>query len=398
MKKKLLFVYGGLTVILIIAGILLSLHNSNKNKKMEELIQEESEQEEVMVSLRQAREDLSSLMESGRNGEYRNLKFDEFSPFITEEDTICQLTISPLEVEFSTEQIQKQLDVIQAFYDYKVDEAQITVNSFDGISVGELRQELEKENSEYLQNGYWLIYRNGEEYAQVNNSLTCLWIDMGLEGVVPSGEDCLDKVYYAGAADGSLDDTYETATGSISVGDAISQVENYFNYNFPISLLDKMEYKVSKVFIVKNPDGTFAFDFLMRRSYKGVLFESALSGTCAYDSKESVDLMEAVLSGENHVLFFNGFECNKTVEETQVISRVISPKKAVEYISRKIGDNTVYTVTGIELSYMCEIIDEENGIYTETPAWLFITTNETSGKETRIYVNVVTGEIRTRVM
>ena len=59
---------------------------------------------------------------------------------------------------------------------------------------------------------------------------------------------------------------------------------------------------------------------------------------------------------------------------------------------------TPYTVTGIELSYMCEIIDEENGIYTETPAWLFITTNETSGKETRIYVNVVTGEIKTRVM
>ena len=44
------------------------------------------------------------------------------------------------------------------------------------------------------------------------------------------------------------------------------------------------------------------------------------------------------------------------------------------------------------------IIEAENGIYTETPAWLFITRNETSGKETRIYVNVVTGEIRTRVM
>lgn len=44
------------------------------------------------------------------------------------------------------------------------------------------------------------------------------------------------------------------------------------------------------------------------------------------------------------------------------------------------------------------ITEAENGIYTETPAWLFITRNETSGKETRIYVNVVTGEIRTRVM
>lgn len=55
MKKKLLFVFGGLIVILIIAVILLSLHNSNKNIEIE---QEESGQEEVMVSLRQAREDL----------------------------------------------------------------------------------------------------------------------------------------------------------------------------------------------------------------------------------------------------------------------------------------------------------------------------------------------------
>lgn len=398
MKKKLLFGFGGLIVVFIIAGILLLFVNSNKNNKIEEIIQDEGENEEMFVSLEEARIDLISLMEKGRSGEYRNLKFEEFSPFVTDEDTICQLKISQAEAEFTGEQLRKQLDAIQSFYTHKVDENQITVDSFDGISVEELRHEIEKQRSEYLSNGYILIYRNGEEYVQINNLLTVLWVDMGLEGVAPGTEDFLDKVYYSGATDGSLDDTYDTNTGSISVRDAIAQVENYFNQDFPISLTGKMDYKVSKVYIMKKPDETFAFDFLMRRSYKGVLFECANSGTFAYNAEEKVDLMEAVLSGENHVLFFNGFECNKIVEETQVISKIISPKKVAEYISRKIGDNTVYTVTGIELSYMGKTIDDENGIYTETPSWIFLTKNETNGKETRFYVDTVTGKVMTRVM
>lgn len=398
MKKKLLLVFGGIIVVLIIAGVLVSYHNSDKNNQIEEIIQGESEQKDTLVSLGKAREDLIVLMEKGRNGEYRNLKFENFTPFVTEEDVVCSLKILPPSVELSEEQLQKQLDTLQVFYDHEVNEDQITVNTFDGISVDELRKEIEKQNSEFLQRGYLLIYRNGEEYAQINNSVSVLWIDMGLEGVSPSGEDCLDKVYYAGAADGSLEDTYETETGTISVGDAITQVENYFNQDFPIALTGEMEYRVSKVYILKMPDGTYAFDFLMRRSYKGVLFESAQSGTFAYDVEESVDLTEAVLSGKDHVLFFNGFQCNRTVEETQNISEIISPEKAAEYISQKIGGNTVYTITGIELSYSEVKIDEENVIYQAAPVWMFIAANKTNGRETRFYVDAVTGEVKTRVM
>ena len=169
MKKKLLFGFGGLIVVFIIAGILLLFVNSNKNNKIEEIIQDEGENEEMFVSLEEARIDLISLMEKGRSGEYRNLKFEEFSPFVTDEDTICQLKISQAEAEFTGEQLRKQLDAIQSFYTHKVDENQITVDSFDGISVEELRHEIEKQRSEYLSNGYILIYRNGEEYVQINN-------------------------------------------------------------------------------------------------------------------------------------------------------------------------------------------------------------------------------------
>lgn len=386
--------------VIVIAGVIVINYEKEQKQDIEQIIQDESEQDDVLVSLETVRKEAVSLIEKGKNGEYRNLQFDDFNPLITEADQIYRIKVSTLDVEATEENLETVLDTIQKFYEEPILEDQITVNSFDGISVDELRKEIQEQNEEYTR-GYYLCYLNGEQYAQINNCMSSLWIDLGLVGVAPSSEDLLDKVYYPEATDGSLEDVYETESGALSVEEAIEQVENYFNNEFPVSTSGEMEYRVARVYILKMSDDKYAFDFAMRRSYGGVPFESANSGTCAYEPDEVMDLTEAVLDKEDHVIFFNGYEPKQDIEEIQEISKVISPERATEYLSRKIGDNTTYIVKGIELSYTGKrTLLEEDGVMEEvmTPEWTFLTVSDTNGKEIRFYVDAVTGEVSTRQM
>lgn len=411
MKKKLLVIVGIAVVVFAVLGAASVVRNRNAEQEIEGIIREGNEERDAqassteakdgssMVSLEDARSALTSMVEKGKNGEYRNLEFSEFTPFMTEEDTVCALRTFVPEMEYTAEGIPDVVALIQSFFPGKIDEGKIRIDNFEGLTLDELRGELESGNPDYTEGGYYMLYINGEEYAQVNSCMTSLWIDRGLEGAAPSGDDLLDRVYYAGAADGSLDEAYETSTGSLSVGEAIAQTEAFFNEGFPVPLGDGMEYRAARVYILEMPDGTYAFDLSMRRSYRGVAFESANSGTFAYGGDDTADLSEALLDGENHVLFFNGIDCNRTVEVTDAYSEILSPERAAEYLSQKIGDNTVYTVTGVELSYRIKDVGEAGGVEDEeTPVWTFLTVNQTSGQETRFYVDVVTGQVDTRVM
>lgn len=405
MQKKLLIITACMIAVLVIVGIAVTNRASEESRQVEQILQDDSEEETALVSLEEVRKEADAVIEAGRNGEYRNLQFDEICPLITEEDRIYQIQVSPREVPVTEENLQKVLDMMQTLLEEPIDEKLVTAvmsNDLGYISIDELREGIRKRDKEYTEMGYYLFYLNEEEdlCAQINSNMNSVWIDRGLEGTGPSGEDLLNLVYYPGAADGSLQDVYETAGGEMSVEEAIEQVENYFNHELPVSISGEMECRVARVYVLKMPDGTYGFDFAMRRSYGGVLFESANSPTYAYEMNEVVDLSEAVLDGESHVLFFNGYKGDRSIEKIQEISAVVPLERATEYISRKIGNNTVYTVKGIELSYVGKYVEKEDGNRSEKmiPAWMFTTVNETNGKEVRFYVDAITGEVSQRTM
>ena len=405
MQKKLLIITACMIAVLVIVGITVMNQSEEKTQQIEQILQDDSEEETALEPLAEVRKEVDAVIEAGRNGAYRNLRFNEIHPLITEEDRIYQIKVSPPDVPVREENLQKVLDMMQILLGEAIEEKKITVimsNDLGYISIDELREGMRKQDEEYIEDGYYLFYLNDEkeQCAQINSLMSSLWIDRGMKGTVPSGEDELDQIYYAGATDGSLQDIYESASGEISVEEAIEQVENYFNHEFPIPLSGEIEYRVARVYILKMPDGTYAFNCSMRRSYGGVFFENANSGVLLQEGDEAYDLTVAVLDRENHVLFFNGFACNNNIEETGEILEVIPLKRATEYISQKIGDNTVYTVKEIELSYMGKKAKTEDGRYCEiwTPKWIFFTTNETSGKDVRFYVDVVTGEVETRTI
>lgn len=402
MQKKLLIITACMLAVLVAAGILVTIRQTDQKRQIEHILQGESEQDTALVSLATVREEAETLIQEGRNGAYRNLEFREIRPLITEEDRIYQIRVSGLEPEFpmTEEQVQKVYDTMQAFFEEPIDERKIkaipSASGVDSVSLPELRVKIREQNEEYTGIDYVFLYLEDEEHEEqgqrsqiISAGIRSIMIDLG----EPWAEEMPDRVYYPGAADGSLQDVYETADGEMSVDEAIEQTENYFNREFPVPGLGEMKYRVSRVFIVSMPDGTYGFELELRRSYGGVYFQGDIrrqSGT----GEEVFDLTSASLNGEHHVTQFWAISCNEQVEKMQEITEIVSLKKATEYISQKIGDNTVYTVLEIELSYVGNGITEEDRWFEElSPAWMFITVNQTNGKEVRFYVDALTGEV-----
>ncbi|MBD5553797.1 MAG: hypothetical protein HDQ95_00200 [Roseburia sp.] len=404
MQKKLLIVAACMIAILVVVGIAVTSQTSENRSQIAQILQENSEEKTALVSLEEVRKEADVVIEAGRNGEYRNLQFDEIRPLITEEDQIYQIKVYSSSVPVTEENLQKALDMLETLLKEPIDEKRVEVImspvGLGRISVEKLREEIQNQNEDYMEGWYTLFYLNEEleQCAQIDSAINSLWIDRGMEGTSPMRENELDQVYYIGMTDESLQDVYETVGGRMSVAEAIEQVESYFGDEFPTHLLGDMEYQVARIYILKMPDGKYGFDCAMRRSYKGVPFEHANSGTAIQERDDVHELAKAVLDREEHVLFFNGIACNRNVEKIEEISKVISLERATEYISQKIADNTVYTVKEIELSYMGKKGTDEDGNYYElwTPKWIFFTTNGTSGKDVRFYVDVMTGEVETR--
>lgn len=402
MQKKLLIITVCMIAVVAIMGIVITNQNAEKNRQIEQTLQDDSEAETaVLVPLEEARKEADAVIEAGRNGEYRNLQFDEIHPLITEEDRIYQIRVSVPHIPTTEESLQNGLDIMQTLTEEPIDENLITVIASERITVDEMREKIREQDKEYTEGGYFLFYLNDEldTCTQINSSLSYLWIDRGFKGVSTSDENRLDQVYDAGATDGSLKDVYETASGEMSVEEAIKQAENFINHEFPfpISISKEMVYRVFCVYILKMPDGTYGFEFIMRRFCGGVPLENLPSELMVYEEGDTSDFGDGILDAEDHVLYFR-LLCNNEVEEMQEISEVIPLESAAEYISRKIADNTVYNVNKIELSYKGKEESAEDGEHYEiwTPKWIFFTTNETNGKEVRFYVDVVTGEVDIR--
>ena len=403
MKKKLMVFMGILFAMCVVGFAGIYTGNQKRQAKQEEKnnVQEDTsatQQNDDYCTLEECRKQIQNVIEKGKNGEYRNLEFAEFTPVVTDEDEAEAITISiPKHEEFTKEYLDEQIGYIKDFYDHDVSLKDIRLNDFDGIDGNELYQQI-KEGKCSVKDGdvWWLLYIHDDEYVQLTNNN--LWVDTGFPGVVPKESVRLDVCYYAGADDGSLDDTYKTKTGEMTVRQAIEQVEDYFNKNFPMPFEHKFNYRVFKVYILKMDKKNYAFEFDMRKEYRGIPYESAVSGTTAYKLNEVADLMHAVLEGEDQVTFFNGFVYNREIRKDKIIHEIYSPEKAVEKVAERIADQTKYTVEGIELEYVMKRIKGEKAIHACKPVWMILTTNQTDGKETRFYVDVQTGELTSRVM
>ncbi len=405
MRKKILTVSVLLFALIILAGVGISYRKAGKEKRTEEIVKGETdtsgqEENDKLRTLPEIRDGVDAFLKKGKEGQFRNISFGGFTPVVTSEESVDKITLRLPRGEKTMEALDSAMEVLKTFFGDKLDRDYITNMNVGGEKLDEYEKEIREETSDPNM-GMLLVFHKDEYHAQVDSSCSVLWIDTGIEGVTPSG-DYLDKEYYAGAADGSLNDSYKSSSGEMTVGEAVQKTEDYFNKDFPLEPEKYVKYRVFDGYAVKQEDGTYGFDFGMRREYKGMPCESAWSGTSAYDGKDSFDIMEAYLDGNGKVSFFNGFSRNNLVEVTETYEKILPPETAMEYVAEKIGDATEYEVTAMELSYTLEDkveggIDEDRTEY-GTPVWMIRAMNQSDGHETRFYVNVITGETKSRVM
>jgi hypothetical protein len=383
MKKKALCVLGVVFIAIVVIGIFINFDHTK------EIDQEENED---LMTMQEVRENAEVMMEKGKAGAYKNLEFADFTPLITGENSISELQtryVGPEGNQFSKSLVREQMKTLQAFYGEDMNLADTRVGGFDGMTMQEFLDEGEEVQNLDYQVSY--LYIHDEDYAQI--SLSSLWIDRGYEGTGPSlDEDCLDKVYYAGGPD--LDDVYTTASGEMTVREGMENIENYFNNEFPISLNTTLKLQVYATYIKPESDGTNSFVFLLRHSYHDVLFEGGAVHLENDEENKVIEWTEAVLSGKDKVPFFNGVQRNRDTEEVRTIRKIVSPEKVMEEIAETIGENTVYQVLGMELGYDSVKNDEE---IQSQPVWIVIAQNETDHKETRFYVDVESGQLKSEI-
>lgn len=391
MKKKWLLITSCLLVVILVTGIGISIHKSTDERELKRILEDD---DTSFVTLQEARCSAKEVVEKGRNGEFRNMTFMEFEPVITEEDSISAITLSTPSAEFSLESIDEQVEVLQKFFGDKLDQNHI-IDSYDRTGLDILKEKVKGGN--YNSESCYLFYIKDDYYGHVDTGIHNLWIDTGMKGVTPSGEGNTIKEYYAAATDGSLEDVYMTATGEISVQEAICDVEKYFNEDFPIAMNGVVQYRVRNVWIIDKGNGQYGFEFGIRKVYGGVPLEYVYPGTLAYGADDNIDMIGAYMDGKGNIPYFNALSLNLEVKVNETYETILSPEVAIEYVSQKVGNETTYEITGMELSYVSKELNGDATI-SSMPVWMIFAENQTTEQETRFYVDVVTGQVSVRVM
>ena len=397
MKKKTLLIAAALLLLVAVAGIAVSLQKTNGNDPYADSPDTEENDPYAdnpdMVTLEEARSDADVMMEKGRNGEYRNLVFQDFTPVITEEDQISPLIVRNL----PPRDIDTQLKVMKTFFGDELDLDYVHEGNYLGDDLETARKK--EKQGEYEERRFSLCYHKDEYHAEVSSTHDAHWIDLGYIGIEPY--DYLDQTYYAGAADGSLADVYLTRTGEMPVKEAIEQIETYLNEDFPIPNKGNLDTRVFEVALeeLEDEDGVYGFAAATAREYKGVPFESAgmRSSVIVSSGTDSIELTEAFLEGNNQVTFFQ-YISDAEAEATDTYKKILSPERALSNVSEEIGEASQYDVWGVELMYKVRESKDENGKVQEeaSPKWMVLATNRTDGRETRFFVDVITGEVTSR--
>lgn len=345
---------------------------------------ETSTSEYHLVSLDEARKDALNVVRDGKEGKFNNFVFKDFTPAITDSETIYEVNDIFDNSNSTVEWLEDRFDVLYTFMGKDIDKDKIDTET--GLRYDDL-QEVIKNNDTKTDVGFMLCYQDDDSdlYAQIVDGF--IWIDTGMEGVSPNLDDC-DKVYYHNETD-SLTDTYETNYGKVSIKEAIEKTEKYFNEEFPLDSIHNQS--VFMVCPYKNSSGKYEFAMSITDNYDNIPVEAYMKSVVSGIAESAYFKLSMANYNGKEVNFFNSLGKAHTWEETKKIDKIIPITEAMEIISSNIGKNTEYTLESIELCYTGI---KENYTKKYKPTWIFYAVNNTDSKPTRFYVDVQTGEYR----
>ena len=384
------------------------------------------------ASLPEIRESKDEVMEQAYNGKWNNLHFNQFEPYIPEEDEIYNISWEDKNYKGLTgiDIFKEQLKIIEYYAndypngefimrdeiegfktDWKYEKVQRILDSGkvqfpEGLT--DVSYEDPREKEYYLKNEIttdtlftWITVN----HRKITNTALEPKIEDGSyqgEGVPGMNEWFLEtvKVYLSNATDGSLEDEWQLLDGKMSVQACVDFVEEYMNTQMIYETNPDIRAKVYLIRVLKVTDEIYAYSCMVSRTMYGLTTEVYPSsyGNSQEGIREDGGLVELI---EHNEIDYFGYVplATYTEKEGDAITEIISLDNAFNLLSNRIGENSTYKILSVELGYRLTERYGEGNLYRYgegTPIWRIITMNENDTKNYVFEIDCVTGKIRSR--
>ena len=398
MKKKKIITLGCMGIFLVlIVIIMIALFQDNNKVGQEELSK---------GSLEQVKDAYALDIEKLKNGEYENLIYCGFTSSIDGVEEVYNIEIHK-ELSYNNrtflENFVYMKAAIEKFFPEELDKSLILAD-FTETNEKVPYYEIEKVcGAEIYNPGTSFLFvnntRQGGYMVQIAENLMHAWFSKGAFGDNYASDYIKVYPYVSGIRQNEV--IIKFKDGDVSLEEMERRVLEYMKNDFPLPYSEDIVYGIGDVRIL--PLGEYeGVTFKLRRTYKGIPFEyGSTSASGEYIDKVGHDAAELIYADSQLPDTLMGFGAvNSTVVETKEISELITAGKALQLLSEKIGDNSVYDVHGVELVYRAQEMDnkeqslELEGVY--VPKWKILTVNQNDSKYTLFYVDAVTGEITER--
>lgn len=330
------------------------------------------EEDAHLISMNEVRDQLADTMKKAKEGKYDKLSFGKIDPIVTSENRLTD--IYEVSYQAGTEEktveacLKEQYQWICEIEGQQVPKKDVYDNKSD-LWLDEIEQLVKKGKYPKELNsdiGYVMPSLSYRTYDADGNNDQLVSVDSGkcfinvILGNVASEE--LEKVdqYYANVTDQSLDDSYQLEDGGCTIREAIKWAETYENEGKPYSPGKDIRICASTVQVYKRSNGTYAYKIGMRRTYKGVTFQSAYQGSSVSNTNFDYDMCEIFMVNQTTPDYFVGMGANEKIsEEGNTYEKIISLDRAFTLLNENMGENADCEVISAELSY-CMKPEEES--------------------------------------
>ena len=424
-------------IVVIFCALMLSACQSYVNEdETYNNVQNETKEDAITgkyASLSEIRESKEKVMEQAYNGKWNNLHFNQFEPYVPEEDEIYNISWEDKNYKGLTgiDIFKEQLRIIEYYAndypngdfimhdeiegfktDWKYEKVKSMLDSgkvslpvdLDDVSYKDpVEKELYLRNTITTNALFTWITVNHRKITNTALEPKIQSGDYAGQGVPGMNEWFLEteKIYLSNATDGSLDDEWQLLDGKMSVRECIDFVEEYMNTQMPYETNPDVKAKVYLIRVLKVTDEIYAYSCMVSRTMYGLTTEVYPSsyGNSQGGIREDGGLVELI---EHDEIDYFGYISLATATEKQGegIVEIISLENAFNLLSNRIGENSTYKILSAELGYKLTERYGEGNLYTYgegTPIWRIMTMNENDNKNYVFEIDCVTGHIMSRV-
>lgn len=367
-------------------------------------------------SLDELKKSVLNDIQEAENGKYKNLIFEKIDWNMNKIISISPIKIKK-NIEFKQktheENLSKMLETINRFYSNDFDTSILTVRAVyekqddgnDELSLAGLQEKIKNET--FNADKYFLLFgdareKGGRGFVQIDSGFSNVWFSRGnIDSTLPMYSYDIKKVYNISVNHKKIDEKVSLIDGEIAISEAVQYVEKFLNEELPFEKNNEYIYDVAEVRVL-DVEGQDALGFCVRRNYNGIPFDYVDGVTDGIFNSDYVDERgEVVIIKKNEVDNFCGLTgANDSIEKAgEELHNIVSLDSALNILSENIGENSTYSVYGIEIVY--QISDdasstEENKIYYGKPVWKIMSKNLNDDKYTWFYVDLQTGELNHR--